>query len=131
MDLIKLLTSQLGITEEQAQGGAGLIFEMVKKQVSSAEFQQVQAVIPQVQAWLKAAPDTAAGGGGLLGLASSIAGQLGLGEVGKLTELAAGFQKLGLDANMLAKFVPIILKFVESLGADNVKAILQQILTAK
>jgi hypothetical protein len=130
MDLIKLLTEQLGITDAQAKGGAGLIFDLVKKHVSGDEFQQVTKAVPQVQVWMSAAPQEA-GGGGLWGLAGSLAGQLGLGDLGKLAELASGFQKLNLDPGMLAKFAPIVMKFVESLGGDQLKAILAKVLAAK
>jgi hypothetical protein len=51
-----------------------------------------------------------------------------LGGAGGLTSLAGGFSKLGLDAGMIGKFVPIILSFVQSKGGNAVKGILEKVL---
>jgi hypothetical protein len=49
-------------------------------------------------------------------------------KVGGIAGLAGGFSKLGLDAGMVTKFVPVILSFVQSKGGDGVKSILKKVL---
>ena len=38
MDLLQMLTSQLGVTQDQAEGGAGLLFKMAKEKLGSDDF---------------------------------------------------------------------------------------------
>ncbi|MCA9080723.1 MAG: DUF2780 domain-containing protein [Planctomycetaceae bacterium] len=122
---------QLNVDESQAKGGAGLIFDMLKQKLGQEEFAQVSNLVPQAQSWMDAAPTEETGGGGLMGMVGGLASQLGLGNLGQLAELAGGFKKLGLDASMISKFAPIIMKFVEGLGGANVKAILEKVLAGK
>ena len=55
----------------------------------------------------------------ILGLGGAASG------LGSLASLAGGFSKLGLDAGMISKVIPIILNFVQSKGGPGVKAILE------
>ncbi|MEZ5940004.1 MAG: DUF2780 domain-containing protein [Planctomycetaceae bacterium] len=128
MDLIKLLTDQLRVNENQARGGAGLIFDMVQKQVGSEDFAKISAAIPQVSTWINHAPTESSEGGGMFGMAGSLAAQLGLDGIGELASLAGGFKKLNLDPDMAAQFVPVIMKYVEGLGGGDLKSILAKVL---
>lgn len=122
MELIKQLTENLGITDEQAKGGAGSIFSMIKGQVSKDDFGKVTEAIPDVSDLLKLAPNGKSGG--LLGGITSALG----GGKNNIAGLAGGFSKLGLDSDMVGKFVPIILSFVQSKGGDGIKNILSGVL---
>ena len=62
MELIQQLVSSLGVNEDQAKGGAGLLFNLAKDKLGSGDFQQLTNAIPGVQDLLGAAP--ASGGGG-------------------------------------------------------------------
>lgn len=126
MELVQMLTSQLGISNDQANGGAGLIFKLAKDTLGGAEFGQVANAVPGVEDLMASAPE----GGGLAsklgGLASSLTGDAG--NLGNLATLAAGFKNLDLDSGMISKFIPIVLSFVQSKGGDTVKTILQKII---
>jgi hypothetical protein len=69
------------------------------------------------------------GGGGLMDmvgkLTSAEGGDSQLGQLGKLSELAGAFEKLGLDPGMVAKFLPIILSFVQKKGGSGLANLLQ------
>lgn len=123
MDLVQMLADQLGIKKEQAAGGAGLLLDLAKKKLGEGDFAKIAEVIPGVQDILKSAP--AEGIGGMLG---KLASKVGAGDLGNLANLAGGFKKLGLDADLIAKFVPIIMSFVESKGGDTVKKLLESVL---
>ena len=120
MELVDLLTKNLGVTEAQAQGGSGLIFKQAKEKLSAGDYSKVAAAVPGIDSLIGAAP---ADGGGMLG---GIGKMLGGG--GGLASLAGGFSKLGLSADMVGKFVPVILSFVQSKGGDQVKGILEKVL---
>lgn len=122
-DLVSLLTSELGVTKDQAQGGAGAIFDFAKGKLSADDFSKIADAVPNMDSLLKAAP---AAGGGLTKKLGSLTG--GGSSLGGLASLAGSFSKLGLNADMVSKFVPQILSFVESSGGQGVMKVLQGIL---
>lgn len=120
MELIDLLTKNLGVNENQAQGGAGLLFKLAKDKLGAGDFSKVSAAVPGMDSLLSAAP---AGGGGILGGVGKM-----FGGGGGLASLAGGFKNLGLDSSMVGKFVPIILQFVQGKGGDGVKSLLEKVI---
>ena len=132
MDLIQQLISNLGINEEQAKGGAGLLFHLAKEKLGSDDFQQIANNVPGITEFLKAAPEAGAGSGlmGALGSAASALGGLGgkMEGLGNLAQLAGGFSQLGLSPDMVGKFIPIVLSFVQSQGGDSLKGLLETVL---
>ena len=126
MELIQNLTSNLDVDENQAKGGAGLIFQLAKEQLGDGEFSQVASVVPGIGDLIGAAPHP---GGGLAGAIGGLAGAMGGGgKVATLAALAGGFGQLGLNPTMVSQFVPIILSFVQNQGGDGVKDLLAQVL---
>jgi hypothetical protein len=120
MELIDQLTKNLGVTEAQAQGGAGLLFKQAQAKLSGAEFSQVSAAVPGIDSLIKAAP--ASGGGMFSGIGKMFGGG------GGIAGLAGGFSKLGMGGDMIGKFVPVVLSFVQSKGGDTVKSLLEKVL---
>ena len=108
-ELVNILVSKLGVNDEQAKGGAGLILNLVQQQLGKNDFSKVAQAAPDVGDLIKAAPATG-GGGGLMGMVGTLASSLGGSELGKLASLAGGFEKLGLKPKMLTQFMPIILQ---------------------
>ena len=74
MELIQQLTQSLGVDENQAKGGAGLIFKMAQEQLQDGEFAQLASAIPAVQNLIGEAPEP---GGGLAGAIGGLAGAVG------------------------------------------------------
>ncbi len=138
MELIQQLVSSLGVNENQAKGGAGLLFNLAKEKLGAGDFQQIADKIPGISNLLGAAPEpstAASAGGGLmdaLGGAAAALGAGGLGDkmegLGNLANLASGFSQLGLSSDMIGKFVPIVLSFVQNQGGDSVKGLLEKAL---
>ena len=126
MELIQMLTSQLGISDEQASGGAGLIFKMAKEKLGTDDFNQISDVIPETENLISSAPKAGGFGSALGGLASSLSG--GAGQLGNLAALAGGFKKLNLDPGLISKFIPIVMSFVQSKGGDSIKGILEKVI---
>jgi len=121
MELLQQLTQNLGVNEDQAKGGAGLLFKLAKDKLGSGDFSKVTEALPGVDALVKSAP----GGGGLGSAIGSITSALGGGgKLAGLANLAGGFSKLNMDSGMIGKFLPIILSFAQSKGGDMVKNLL-------
>jgi uncharacterized protein VcgC/VcgE DUF2780 len=55
-ELVGLLANQLRISPQQAQGGAGAIFGLVKTKVNPAQFNKISSVVPGMDGLLSAAP---------------------------------------------------------------------------
>lgn len=125
MELVQQLVTGAGVSQSQAEGGAGLLFGLVKDQLSSGDFSQVASAVPGIESLIDKAPDS---GGGLGGLLGGVASALGGSELGNLASLASGFSKLDLDAGMIGKFVPIVLSFLRSQGGEGVASMVGRVL---
>lgn len=127
-ELVQQLVSTVGVNEEQAQGGMGLILGMLKDKLGADDFSQLSEVLPETDGLIARAPAASGGGiGGMLGGAvSAFAG--GDSALGDLAKLASGFSGLGLDAGMLGKFIPVLTGFIESKGASGLVGRISEIL---
>ncbi|MCU7843760.1 MAG: DUF2780 domain-containing protein [Candidatus Thiodiazotropha sp. (ex Monitilora ramsayi)] len=125
MELVQQLVTSAGVSQSQAEGGAGLLFGLVKDQLSSGDFSQVASAVPGIESLIDKAPDS---GGGLGGLLGGVASALGGSELGNLASLASGFSKLDLDAGMIGKFVPVVLSFLQSQGGEGVASMVGRVL---
>ncbi len=135
MELIQQLVSQLGVDESQAKGGAGMLFQLAKDKLDDGEFSQIASAVPGLEDMLQAAPSLAGGGGGgggggLLSKVMSMFGGGGgsaLGSLGGLASLVGGFSQLGLGGDMIGKFVPVVMSFVQEQGGDQAKGLLESV----
>ena len=120
-DLVQMLTSQLGVSGEQATGGAGAIFGYAKDNLSVDDFSTIAKGIPAMDDLLAMAPEpensSALGkAGSMLGADTSLGGMAGL---------ASSFESLGLDAGMVSRFVPIVSDYVGSVSGDQAMSLLK------
>ena len=125
MELVQQLVQGAGVSTSQAEGGAGLLFGLVKDQLSSGDFSQVADAVPGIEGLIDAAPDS---GGGLGGMLGGVASALGGSELGNMAALASGFSKLDLDAGMIGKFIPIVLNYLQSQGGDGLASLVKGVL---
>lgn len=119
--LISLLTGQLGVSETQAKGGAGSLFNYAKGKLSEADFSKVAKAVPGIGDYLDAAPKSGGVAGALGGASSPLGGKK---EAGGIMALAGQFAQLGLGTDMIGKFVPVIVSYVKSSGGDAVAGLL-------
>lgn len=87
--LVGSLTKNLGVTPTQAIGGSAALLNDAKKDMKPADFQTLTTKMPQVGTLLAAAP--AATG-----------------------TLPAQFSALGMNPEMIGKFVPFVLDYIKS-----------------
>ena len=118
-DLIGMLTNGLSITPEQATGGAGAIFNQAKSVLKPKDFAKISKVVPGMDGLLGAAPKAVTGNSEMI---SSVAGALP-GGLGGIATLASQFQTLGLSPDVMAKFVPIMSKYLQTTGGSGVAKI--------
>ena len=102
--LAEQLTSQLGISDKQAEGGLGSILSYAKGALSSDKYSTLAGAIP--------------GADNLLGLAPDSKGTTGM------DGLASQFSAIGLNKDMIMKFVPVIMDYFKSSGSFDAMGIL-------
>ncbi len=130
-DLTGSLMQQLGVTQSQAEGGAGAIFQLAKSKMPGTAFSELSHSVPNMQGLLAAAPVIkAVNGGSLGGIAGGLQRLIGNsgGAAGNLIGLVSSFQQLGLSPDMMQKFVPLVVQYVQSNGGGSVTDALQSAL---
>ena len=147
MDLIGTLSSQLGMTPDQAKGLAGGLLGVVNGAVhhgaGPGAAGQLQAAIPELANWMQtaaahqgvAAP--AGGSGDLLGMLGSMLGgapgaaNLGaqLQGSGAATAMTTVLAKYGVKPEQMAAVAPVLNQFLQHrMGPDGAQSILGQLL---
>jgi len=126
--LIKALMQQLNVNTDQAKGGAGLLFKFAKEKLGDGGFSQVSSKLDGLKALIDSAPDAPSGASLLGGLGSMMGGKAEA--LGELATLAGGFKKLGLDLDMISKFVPVILGVVQDQGGTEAKNVLSRLFSS-
>lgn len=132
MDLVGMLTSQLGVTEPQAKGGAGSLFDMAKGALPESDWTQVASAIPGVKDLIGAAPAVSQSTSEKSNKLAGLAGGLGavtkaVDNANKFAAVNDQFKQLGLNTDMVSQFVPLILSFTESAGGEQVMNILKSV----
>ena len=118
--LIGSLTDLLGVSKDQATGGAGAVFREAKNNMNPGDFSQLLNAIPGIDSLINAAPQAS----GLAGKASSMFGSSS-GSLPGMAALTDSFAKLGLAPDMVNKYVDVILDFVQSEGGQQMMTMLK------
>jgi len=119
-NLIGQLVDSLGVTQSQAEGGAGAIFKQAKSNMRAGDYAQLLSALPGIDSLIKAAPE----GGGLAGKVTSMFGSSS-GSMQGLSALADSFAKLGLAPDMVNKYVNVILDFTRSEAGQQTMELLK------
>jgi len=110
--LSSLLASQLGVTQNQATGGAGSVLSLAKEKLPSMDFSTLTKLIPGSDTLMKSAKDL----GAVTGPVTNNAG------------LESAFSRLGMGPDMVPKFVQKMGDFVGKTGGDTAKNLLTSLL---
>ena len=125
--LVSLLTAKLGVSEQQAAGGAGALLGMAQGQLGGDRFSQVSDAVPEVVGLMEAAP--ALGSTSDLDLGGDLLGEGGGDLLGQGLQLAGAFKGLGLDAGMVQSFTPLVVGYVQDKAGESVGNLLGGALT--
>jgi hypothetical protein len=119
--LTDLLMQRVGVSQAQAQGGAGALFQLAKSQMQASAFSQLSQAVPGMGALLGAAPvlQQPSALGGLAGLGSMASGGTGGGMMG-LASAASAFQQQGMSPSMIQQFIPVMIEYVKNTGGNGV-----------
>ncbi|MEJ1960503.1 MAG: DUF2780 domain-containing protein [Gammaproteobacteria bacterium] len=110
--LLKTLTGQLGVTEDQAKGGVGSYLTLAQEKLAKGDFDKVAALVPGASKYM----DSAKKLGAVTGPLKNLAG------------LNASLGKLGMKSDSVAKFAPTVTNYLGTAGGDSVKQMLAGVL---
>jgi len=108
--LVNDLSSQLGVSEQQAAGGSAALFSMAQSQLSGEQFSGVTNQVSGLGALLGGG-ENGSSGGGLMNSA--------LNNVNSLSGVQSAFSALGLSPEMISQFTPIITQFLGNQGVTG------------
>lgn len=103
--LTDMLMKGVGVTQAQAQGGAGALLQLAQNKMQAKDFAQLAQVIPNLQNLLSAVP--------ALQQTSTLAGNSG-GTISNLLTVVSIFQQLGISPAQMQKFLPLLLDYVNT-----------------
>ena len=106
--LLGALTGQLGLSEDQARGGIGSYLTLLQEKLGKGDFDQIAALVPGAAGYLDSAKKLGAVTGPLKNL-QGLNGALG---------------KLGMNADTVAKFTPLVTNYLGKLGGPTVQKLL-------
>jgi len=115
--LVDTLVKQLGVSQAQAEGGSGALFQMAKSKMTDAAFGQVSESVPGMSGFLGAVPQAkpVSTTGNLLGTLASATGNDTLVSAAALVNT---FQQLDMSKGMVSQFVPIVVDYVKKSGGE-------------
>ncbi|WP_158768180.1 DUF2780 domain-containing protein [Paraglaciecola sp. L1A13] len=124
--MVSSVTDSLGVTQSQASGGLGAIFNYAKDNISSEQYSQLADALPGVGGLLESVPDissmTSEGGlGGILDKASSYNDSLKA-----LNDVKKQFEALGLKPEMITQFVSKAQAYLDTPEGQQAKQLLTQ-----
>ncbi len=122
--LTDILVQQLGVSQQQALGGTGAIFQVAQASMSSQAFSVLSQSLPGMSAMLEAAPVVQTPLSGLSGMMGDAGGTLN-----NATSLATSFQQLNLSPDMIGQFIPIVMNYVRNTSGQVTADLLSSALT--
>jgi uncharacterized membrane protein YeaQ/YmgE (transglycosylase-associated protein family) len=124
-DILRELSSRLGIAFDQAESGAGALLSFIGENASQLDFQQLLNSVPEAASWMgKTAMDGAMDGGGLFDQAAGLLG----GFVGSASGVLTALSRSGLNPEAAFRFVPEMLGLLqERAGGDLISRLMGSI----
>lgn len=126
LGLVNILVDQLGINSQQALGGAGSIFALAQQRMKPADFMQLSSSVPGMDRYLSSVPASTSSISWLSSEAELMGEQTS--RRSNLGALTGSFQTLGMDANMINQFVPVVLQYVQTESGPAAMNLLQNAL---
>lgn len=107
--LVKNLSSQLGVSSQQAAGGTAALFAMAQSKLPTSQFNGVTSKVSGLSSLLGSGQSSGSGS-----LTSTI-----LNNVSSFGGVQKAFSGLGMSPSMIGQFVPIISQFLGTQGVTG------------
>lgn len=125
-DMVAMLSKNLGVNQNQAEGGLGSIFNYAKDNMNNEQFVQLANVLPGVSDLIKAAPDVSklsesTGLSGLMDKAADYSESLKA-----INTVKKQFEALGLNPDMIIKYIDQAKQYLDTPEGQKAKQLLNQ-----
>lgn len=123
--MIPMLTKSLGVTEKQAEGGMGSLFNLAKESLPKDQFGELSSALPGIDQLLGAVPAVSeatqsdSGLGGLLNSAAQYSDSLKA-----VNQVSQQFQALGLDPQMIMQYMQVAQQYLNTPQGQQAKQLL-------
>ncbi|MGR9053133.1 MAG: DUF2780 domain-containing protein [Gammaproteobacteria bacterium] len=129
--LTSVLMERLGVTQAQAEGGAGALFQLAKTRMQDEAFAKLSEAVPGMEGYLAAAPQAAQAVQNVKQAPASALTNLGANVVSQMTgvdsqtimgvgSLVGSFKQLGLSSEQMQQFVPVMVDYVRNKSGELV-----------
>jgi hypothetical protein len=118
-ELTNVLVQRLGVTPQQAMGGAGALLQIAQTRMNPEAFAKLSQQVPDVSQLLSAVPALQPQSG-LGGLAGKLAGLSGDNSISTALTAVSLFQQLGMKPETMQKFVPVVVDYVRGNTGDAI-----------
>ncbi len=122
-DLVGNVMSQLGLSQDQAEGGLGSLLSLAQSSLGSSDFSSISDSIPGIDGLLGAVPelDNESGMSGLLSKAGGFGESLQGGAM-----VYDAFEKLGISKELAAPMVDIVKGYLDANGTAGTSDLLMK-----
>ncbi len=125
--MIPMLTDSLGVTEQQAEGGLGSLFNFVKGNLTQDNFGQLSSMLPGVEQLLGAVPEVSEtssqeSGSALSGLLNTAAQYSD--SLQAVNQVSQQFQALGLEPEMILQYIQVAQQYLNTPEGQQAKQLL-------
>ncbi|MEZ9819329.1 DUF2780 domain-containing protein [Shewanella sp. 10N.286.45.A1] len=122
-DLVGSVMSQLGLSQDQAEGGLGSLLSLAQSSLGSSDFSSISDSIPGIDGLLGAVPelDNESGMSGLLSKAGGFGESLQGGAM-----VYDAFEKLGISKDLAAPMVDIVKGYLDANGTSGTSDLLMK-----
>lgn len=123
--MVPMLTDSLGVTEQQAQGGLGSLFNFAKGNLSQSQFGELATALPGVDQLLGAVPavsEATSSNEGLSGLLNTAAQYSD--SLKGINQVSQQFQALGLDPQMIMQYMQVAQQYLNTPQGQQAKQLL-------
>jgi len=115
--LVDTLVKQLGVSKDQAQGGAGALFQTAKGNMTESAFGQVSESVPGMDGILAATPKPKPASS-TANLLTGLANASGNSTLTQAASLVSMFEQLDMSKGMVSQFTPIVVDYVKENGGE-------------
>ncbi|MGZ4998882.1 MAG: DUF2780 domain-containing protein [Methylomonas sp.] len=126
LGLVNTLVDRFGINSQQALGGVGSIFALAQQRMKPEDFMQLSSSVPGMDRYLSSVPGSTSSVSWLSSEAELMADKNN--SLGSLTALTGSFQTLGMNADMISQFVPVVLQHVQTESGPTAMSLLLEAL---
>ena len=124
-ELIGSIIKNVGVNQDQAEGGLGAILTLAKDKLGEDGFSKIAGAVGGTDGLMEKFSSLSGGdsasGGGLGGMLSSATSALGIKtDLGGIASMVGALSSLDLDLGTLKKFAPVVSNFLESKGHGDI-----------